>query len=197
MFEADLWIIRFLNSFALKYQLLDFTMVAFTRFTSLKMLPIMAVYWWMWFSDAVQRRPNTRHLAVCGLIGGFTAFFFSRLIQNFMDEIPRPVYNENLHFILPLGSLGNIGKDWSSFPSDTAAMAFALSTAIWLRSKQLGIATFIWSIFAVSLSRIYGGYHYPTNIIDAPILAVSCTNVLFKLPTTHNDSDLLDYMSET
>ncbi len=51
-----------------------------------------------------------------------------------------------------------------SFPSSHAAFFFALSTVVFFKSKSAGIFFYICS-FLISLSRIYVGIHWPTDIL--------------------------------
>ena len=59
----------------------------------------------------------------------------------------------------------------ASFPSGHAAFSFALSTAIFLRNRKLGIVCFVASVL-VGMGRIWGNVHYPIDIFAGVVLGV-------------------------
>jgi len=84
----------------------------------------------------------------------------------------------------PIGTDAEMLKDWSSFPSDHAALVFSLSTAIWHVSRPLGVLCYAWSTFVVCLPRVYEGYHYASDVLGGALIgigAVLCVRML--LPT--------------
>ena len=52
----------------------------------------------------------------------------------------------------------------SSFPSNSAAVAFAAAAGVWLISRRAGLALFGLAI-AYGTARVYGGIHYPLDIL--------------------------------
>ena len=52
----------------------------------------------------------------------------------------------------------------SSFPSNSAAVAFAAAGGVWLISRRAGLALFGVAV-AYGLARVYGGVHYPLDIV--------------------------------
>jgi undecaprenyl-diphosphatase len=106
--------------------------------------------------------------------GGFLAILVSRIAQN-VSERPRPVYADIAGFQLPYGVKENIPADWSSFPSDTSALIFALATAVFLKSRKLGWLCFLWALVVACMPRIYSGYHYPSDVIAGGLIGIAST----------------------
>ena len=52
----------------------------------------------------------------------------------------------------------------SSFPANSAAVGFALATAVVLRHRRLGLALYALA-FAWAFARVYAGVHYPTDVL--------------------------------
>jgi undecaprenyl-diphosphatase len=52
----------------------------------------------------------------------------------------------------------------SSFPSNSAAVAFAAAGGVWLISRKAGLALLALAS-AYGLARVYGGIHYPLDIL--------------------------------
>lgn len=65
-------------------------------------------------------------------------------------------------------------EDWSAFPSDTAAIIFAMTTGFWLLSKRWGL---LWASFSISaiVARIYFGLHYPGDVVTGALIGSGVT----------------------
>ena len=75
-------------------------------------------------------------------------------------------------------------SSWSSFPSDQAALFFALATGIWLVNRRIGAFAFVWTAIAICMPRVYLGLHYASDIVGGAILGVAATLALQRLPDT-------------
>lgn len=81
---------------------------------------------------------------------------------------PRPYVS--FDFLVPLGHLDNE----TSFPSGHTCSSFAAAAAIYfMYGKKAGIPAFILASL-ISLSRLYVGVHYPTDILAGVIVGVLC-----------------------
>jgi undecaprenyl-diphosphatase len=109
----------------------------------------------------------------------FVAVVVSRLVQNLSPLRPRPLHSGDPAYVAPLGMMAEMPEHWSSFPSDHAALSFALSTALWHFSRQLGALAYAWSLLIVCLPRIYAGYHYASDVLGGAIIG---TVVVLCLP---------------
>jgi membrane-associated phospholipid phosphatase len=151
--------------------------IQFLNLYSVKLLPLIASLWLLWFSKG----PKSRRAVVEAFLGMFAALAVSRLIQDLSPIRPRPLHSGDPNFIIPLGQDVQAIADWSSFPSDHAAAVFALSTAIWRVSRPLGTACYAWSVFIVCLPRLYAGYHYATDILGGAIVGVIASLIIARL----------------
>ncbi len=60
----------------------------------------------------------------------------------------------------------------SSFPSNAAAVGFALATAVFVRHRRTGAA--LYALAALwALARVYAGVHYPTDVIGGAVVGVA------------------------
>jgi undecaprenyl-diphosphatase len=178
--ELDAAFMLELNKFARKSVFFDFLIVGVFRLDTIKMMPLVGAIFYVWFAVAERRRA-----VFDGLLGAFIALVVSRLIQNVSDHRPRPALSGQFEFTLPVGGYTN---DWSSFPSDNAALGFALATTLWLASRPIGAMGFAWAIIIICFPRLYGGFHYPSDVLAGAaigvftVLAVAKCRPLFDAP---------------
>ena len=59
----------------------------------------------------------------------------------------------------------------SSFPSNSAAVAFAAAGGVWLISRRAGIALLGLAV-AYGTARVYGGVHYPLDILGGAVIGM-------------------------
>jgi len=83
------------------------------------------------------------------------------------------VHDPAVDFVIPYGQSPHAGLGWSSFPSDHAALFFALATGISVVSPRLGWLVSAYVILAIAAPRIYLGLHYPTDLVAGAILGVA------------------------
>lgn len=144
---------------------------------------VIAAMWWVWFAPAVE--PWQRRVAVArALIAGIIAAGLSQAIQISLPGRLRPM-NGASEFVPPVG----LGADaihwmrgWSSFPSDHAALFFALAVGLILADRRFGIFALAWSFVIICLPRIYLGFHYPSDIVAGALLGASIAIVVSTLP---------------
>ena len=147
----------------------------------LKGVLVTTLLWWVWLKDT-GRLINKDLFTVRTIIGAFSAVFVGRLAQNLLPMRLRPIHHPEIDFKLVEGIFESPLEDWSSFPSDHAVLFFALSTAIFAKSRVLGILVFCWSFFVICLPRVYLGIHYPTDILAGAMLGIVIMYIFLKLP---------------
>jgi undecaprenyl-diphosphatase len=128
--------------------------------------------WWAWFRTGEQGSED-REFLICGLAAAFLALLVARGLAHTLPFRLRPIHDAAVHFQLPYGSSATTLLGWSSFPSDHAAIFFALATAIFLVSRPAGILALSHALFIVCLPRIYLGYHYPTDILGGALIGIA------------------------
>ena len=112
-----------------------------------------------------------------GMFAALTAMALSSLvvlISNALFFRPRPfdgLDGINLLFYQPTDS---------SFPSNSAAAAFAIAAAVWCVNRRIGAILFI--VAAVyGFSRVYVGVHYPADILGGAVIALIITALTLRL----------------
>ena len=144
--------------------------------------PLIAVLIWAWFSDPGDG--SRRRHVFDAILGYMISILVTRLTQDLLPHRPRPALAGTFVFEMPVGGFTN---DWSSFPSDTAAQGFALVAGIWALSRSLGVAALLWATLVICFPRLYGGFHYPSDLIAGGMAGLLTTWLVSKLPLGLNN----------
>jgi undecaprenyl-diphosphatase len=163
---------EFLNQFSRQSYLLDNLVFYLSLNYFLKTIPWMIAIWWLWFSpknveDQLLRRAK---LLTC-LLGTVLAIALNFFLTYVLPFRSRPMHEPSLSFVAPFGVDVNDLTEWSSFPSDHAAMIFALVLGIWMISSRLGIIGLAHALIIFLFPRIYLGFHYPTDVLAGILIA--------------------------
>ena len=178
MNAVDAQVMRILGQYAHRSETADRFIIGFLGLGSIKLLPIVALVWALWFRKH-ERELNRSDIAA-GLVGVIAAFVIGRFLQDILPERPRPVFSGAHDFVLPFYADDSGMEKWSSFPSDHAVISFALATIIFLISRPLGLFCYFWSFFVVCLPRVYGGLHYASDILAGALIGISAVVVSVK-----------------
>lgn len=128
--------------------------------------------WWLWFSNG-EARSEDRMRAIHTAFGILVALVLARALQIVLPGRPRPINDPTLPFVAPSGLTYEKLEHWSSFPSDHAVIYSAIATAIWLKNRWLGGLAFAWTLAFGSLTRLYLGLHYPTDVVGGVLLGTA------------------------
>jgi len=111
------------------------------------------------------------------VIGAVLARFVITEIVRWLWERPRPFVENNVNLLL-------VHSNTSSFPSGHAAFYFALSTVIYFYNKKAGLGFFIAS-FLISVSRIFCGIHWPSDILAGALVGIFSGWLIMKILAPH------------
>ena len=144
----------------------------------------------MWFGTSKHEERKRNQLAVLkamaslGIASGFVAWcnyiFVTR--EGMPGTWLHQVFNRPRPFV-ELGSSvihGFYSPTDPSFPSNLAAVVFALAIAVWLMNKRMG--TWLLAMaFVACFARIYVGIHFPSDILGGIAFAVAGVAVTYFL----------------
>lgn len=165
-----------LNRPAGRSLLLDKTMSDIAESELLKGAAFMALYWWLWFEG----RLGKRHVVIA-IIGAVVAVILSRVLQFTLPFHQRPLLTPGLGIHQPLSVRPDTYNAFSSFPSDTATLFFALAVPLWTRSKALGVAAMTWTIVVICVPRAYLGIHYVSDVLGGIMLGIAFMAIFWAL----------------
>lgn len=171
MNSFDSSIISFLNGFAYHSVIFD-NFVHMLDNQLLKGGIIVALIYWAWFRPDAKQSKNRDYL-LCGIVACLLSIVVARTLAKSLPYRERPLRNPAIHFQLPYGDDTEALIHWSAFPSDHAAVFFALATAIFFAWRRAGILAFCYVAFIICLPRIYLGFHHPTDILGGAAIGVA------------------------
>jgi membrane-associated phospholipid phosphatase len=139
----------------------------------LKGLAILGTFGVLWFRRT-QDPKRQREILVLVLLSVVLSLIVARALADLLPIRQRPMFTLGIGYRPPLFQLDSYLENWSSFPSDTAAVVFTLATGVWLLSRWWGL---LWACFAViaMVARIYFGIHYPGDIVAGALIGVGVT----------------------
>lgn len=177
MNSFDASILAFLNQFAHRSADFDYLVMLVGSNELAKGGVITCIIWWAWFRPG-EDKVKDREFLFCGILASFAAVLAARALADFLPFRERPFADPALHFQLPyhVDFLDHM-IHWSSFPSDHAALFFALATSVFFVSRGAGTLALLHAFFVVSLTRVYMGMHYPTDIVAGAAIGVGMASL--------------------
>ena len=176
--RIDDYVLALLSGFSHRSEGADKFVTVFLSLRSVKLLPIVALAWGLWFLQ--KYRHVVRAQIITGLGGLFASFACGRALQDWAAYRPRPIHSGNSLFVAPYGVDLNSLEKWSSFPSDHAVISFALATIVFRISRPLGLLCYLWSTFVVCLPRVYGGLHYSSDVAAGALLGTGVVLLAYR-----------------
>jgi undecaprenyl-diphosphatase len=85
----------------------------------------------------------------------------------------RPLHDPAVEFRLPYDVDPAALGGWSSFPSDHAALFFAVATGLFFVSARAGLFAWLYVLVVICLPRVYLGFHYPSDILAGALLGAA------------------------
>jgi undecaprenyl-diphosphatase len=174
----DLAVTSGLNSLAHRSFWFDAACHAISDNTTFSGMIFASLLWYCWFSSP---DIDSRHKNLSGTIASAIAALVSRVTQLLFPHRARPFQDPSLHLQLPftvkLDSLRHVA---SSFPSDHAALYFALAATIWSVNRKLGYYA-VGLAALVDVIRLYLGFHYLSDVLGGAALGVLCVCVVQNL----------------
>lgn len=153
----DILLFQKINQFAGKWLWLDTLAIFFAEYFSYILIFCLLLF-------LIKNFKKYWLMVVECLVSALLARFFIVDIIRLIFPRNRPFVENEINLLIPhLNS--------SSFPSGHAAFYFALSTIVYFYNKKTGILFFLAS-FLISISRIFSGLHWPSDILAGFIVGI-------------------------
>lgn len=169
--HIDIAVLKAVNSLATKSYTFDYLFTEFLMLPSTRALPMVVLIAYYWFAEP--DRNAHRMVIGRGAVGAFLALVITRVVQNVSPHRARPLHDPTVGFVVPReGSIDTL-REWSSFPSDTAAFGFALAMIVFFCNRRLGALALVWAGLVCGFTRIYVGFHYPFDVLVGSLVGVA------------------------
>lgn len=143
---------------------------------------VMAVLWTAWIVKADDAK-RVRAMILAGIAGALLALFLARILAYVTPMRIRPLLAPNLHFRPPISLPPQANwTSWSSFPSDHAALFFALAWPVWSLSRRAGAALTGYIVAFICFPRLYIGVHYLTDLFAGAAIGLTCSAFISEGP---------------
>ncbi len=175
--QFDYWLFAVINNFAGYWLWLDTLARLFLNdYFVPTVIAVSLLALWFEGIESTERTINQRAV----LVGALSAALANALVKimNLIYFRPRPfhIYEVNLLFYHPTDS---------SFPSNAAAFGFSVAAGVWIYQARWG--RFLLALASIfGLSRIFGGVHYPLDVVAGA--ALGCISAWF----IHKQQRLID-----
>jgi len=135
---------------------------------------MVALLYYCWFSSSAA---ESRVRLLLGFGAALVSGVASRLLQVSLPLRLRPMHAWDSGFQPLLGIDPALANHWGSFPSDHAALFFALTAVVWRQSRWLGLLATLSALFGV-LPRVYLGLHYLSDVAAGAALGMGLVFML-------------------
>ncbi len=121
----------------------------------------------LWFYWEKEDKDTKQKGVVAGVLGVGLGSLAVVSAINFLVQRARPfdILHVNLLYYRPTDP---------SFPANSAVVAFAIATAIYLAEKKLGIAALLIAAFYGFL-RVFVGVHFPSDVLAGATVGIAST----------------------
>jgi undecaprenyl-diphosphatase len=170
--ELDVAAFQSINGFCGRSLLLDHIANRLDT-VQLKGLVLLCTFGVLWFRRS-KDQTRQRETIILVLLSVVLSLVVARVFADLLPFRQRPMFTSGIDYRTPLFQFDAYFEDWSSFPSDTSAVVFTLTTGFWLLSRAWGL---IWACFAIisMAARIYFGLHYPGDILAGALVGIGVT----------------------
>ncbi|MFA5767520.1 MAG: phosphatase PAP2 family protein [Candidatus Paceibacterota bacterium] len=147
------YIFQLINGLAGRYPVLDALGVFFAEYFGYLLALLTVIILW-----------KSKGLIVRAFLAGIVARFGFAEVIRLLWPHSRPFIDNDVNLLLT-------HEATSSFPSGHTSFFFALAAVIYAYNKKAGVL-FMAGSFLVSISRVFGGVHWPADILGGILVGL-------------------------
>jgi undecaprenyl-diphosphatase len=174
---VDLFLLKILNGFAHLSSAFDATVGFVADQPFLKGALLTSMLWFAWFRPDPEQKRH-RELVISTLAATIASLAIAKLVRSLLPFRLRPIHDAASGITLPYHVSTETLWNWSSFPSDTAAMAFALAGGLLMICARWGWPAILYSLAIICIPRIFLGYHYPSDVLAGTLIGLLTSYIM-------------------
>ncbi len=167
---VDISIAQFLNQFVHDSPSLDTLLFEVSDNHLFKCAILFSIICIAWFRVKTETIANKKKAFLTIFIVALIAIFIARMVAILAPFRYRPIQDPSLHLNSPYSVNEWVLKGWSSFPSDHAALFFAISFCIFFIHKRLGLLALGYTAVCICFPRMLLGLHFLTDLIGGALI---------------------------
>lgn len=168
MLEYDLSLLFLLNGWSGHWAWFDFLVAMFTKYGPLLFCLYVAGLWFSGETQAARRENREQALYAC----------CAAVLTLGVNQLIGGIWFRNRPYVdYPVNKLVAVTAN-AAFPSDHAGCSFAIAGSIYKKYRVGSILLLIAGL--LSLSRVYAGVHYPSDIIGGMLVGLLSSMVIHK-----------------
>jgi len=164
--NIDFFLFRAINHFAGNSPILDKLAIFFAQYLGYILIFILSLF-------LIRNFKKYRLLIIQALIAAILSRLVLVNIIRWLWPRPRPFIESQVNLLLS-------HETTNSFPSGHAALFFAIATVVYFYNKKAGILFFLAS-FLISISRVFAGIHWPTDIFVGALVGIFSAWLIMKI----------------
>lgn len=171
---------QFFNHYVHRSQIFDAMIFQISHNHLFKGAVLYSIIAYAWFKVQIENEVLKKKTFLTIFVAAIAAILIARLVAIISPFRYRPIYDPQLHLQLPFSIHGGELNGWSSFPSDHAALFFAISLAIFFLHKRLGLFAIAYTVLFICVPRLILGFHFLTDIIAGAVIGGFVSWLVFR-----------------
>ena len=172
--QADAYVSATISRWASHNEVINHAVYVLSETDILTGALMVALLYYCWFNSSAA---EARARLLLGFGAALVSAVTSRLLQVSLPLRLRPMHAGDSGFQPLPGIDPTLANHWGSFPSDHAALFFALAAVVWRQSRWLGLLAMLSALFGV-LPRVYLGLHYLSDVMAGAALGIALVLML-------------------
>ena len=158
----DYWLFQQINNLAGHWKLLDNIGIFFAAYFQYVLSVFLLVFLFLG-KDSAEKNKNRLMVGLAFLAAGIARLGFTEILYQVFHRL-RPFAAHQVQQLI-------VHDAANSFPSGHASFFFAMAMVVYLYNKRAGFWFFIGAIL-ISLTRIFVGVHYPSDILAGAAVGI-------------------------
>jgi undecaprenyl-diphosphatase len=176
----DTSIAQFFNQYVHRSYFVDSVIFQVTHNHLFKGAVLMALICLAWLKVKADNMEDKKRAFLTIFFVAMLAEVIARLTALLSPFRYRPLNDQTLHLVMPYNVNKWLLDGWSSFPSDHAALFFAMAASIYFIHKRIGLFALAYTTLFICIPRVVLGFHFLSDVLFGAFIGIACAWLGFK-----------------